>query len=134
MTYLSRLLSLCALFAVSAADAFAQGGGAPANPASPPPPNDIFFSLFLPAAVVSFVIFHYLVIKPQARKQKEQSDLLSNLKKNDAVVTSGGIIGRVAAIEKDYILLESGSNCRIKIERSHIAKRFESESSEKSAA
>lgn len=127
------MLSL-SLFCLIPISAFAQGAPVAVGQVPPPSMNEIFFNLFLPAGLVSFVIFHWLVIRPQTRKLKEQNDLLNALKKNDAVVTSGGIIGRVAGIEKDYILLESGNNSRIKVERTHIAKRFESETSEKSAA
>lgn len=72
-----------------------------------------------------FLIFYLLVMRPQQRKLKAQQDLLSNLKKGDNVITSAGIIGRVAGVESDHVVLEVAPNVRVKVETAHIAKRKE---------
>jgi preprotein translocase subunit YajC len=83
------------------------------------------FMSMLPLFAMVFLIFYFLVIRPQEKKLKEQKQFQESLKKGDQVVTSGGIIARVAGIEKDTILLEISSNTRLKIESSHVLKRFD---------
>jgi len=80
--------------------------------------------------IIVGAIFWFLVLKPQQDKLKAQQNLLSALKKGDAVVTSSGIIGRVAAVEKDHILVEIANNVRVKFEPSHIARKPEKETKE----
>lgn len=94
------------------------------------------FMALLPMLCIVFLIFHLMVLGPQQRKLKAHDALVKTLKKGDLVLTSSGIIGRVAGIEKDYILLEVASNVKVKIQHSHISKLIDKEekSSEKSAA
>lgn len=65
-----------------------------------------------------------MVLRPQEKKLKAQQELLQNVKKGDEIVTDGGIIGRVAGDGKDYILLDIGSNAKIRVEKTHISKRY----------
>ncbi len=88
----------------------------------------------LPMFVVVFLIFYFLVMRPQAQKLKTQNDMLAALKRGDHVVTSSGMMAKVAGVEKDYVLLEVANNVRIKFEPGHIAKRLEKQDAEKSAA
>jgi len=62
---------------------------------------------FLPL-VVMFVVFYFLLIRPQQKRQKDLSEMVKNMKKGDRVVTSGGIIGTVAGIQNDYVVLKVG--------------------------
>ena len=62
---------------------------------------------FLPL-VFMFVIFYFLLIRPQQKRQKELSQMIQDIKKGDKVVTSGGIIGTVAGIQNDYVILKVG--------------------------
>lgn len=82
-------------------------------------------SKMLPMFAFVFLIFYFLVLKPQQDKLKVQKAMLESLKKGDAVVTNSGIFGRVAAIEKDFILLEVSNNVKIKLEAAAITKRVE---------
>ena len=81
------------------------------------------FSKMMPMFAIVFLIFYFMVIKPQQTKLKAQEDLLKDLKKGDMVVTSGGIVARVAGIEEDCVLLDLSNNVRLKVEKQHIAKR-----------
>ena len=55
--------------------------------------------------VLMFVIFYFLLIRPQQKKQKEHRNMLQNLKKGDKVITSGGLYGIVVKVtEKDVVL------------------------------
>lgn len=62
---------------------------------------------FLPL-IFMFVIFYFLLIRPQQKRQKELNKMIQELKKGDRVTTSGGIIGTVAGIQDDYVVLKIG--------------------------
>ena len=75
---------------------------------------------FLPIILI-FVIFYFLLIRPQQKRSKEHRGLLSNLKVGDNVLTSGGIYGRITGIRDDVITLEISDKVRVKVNRGHIA-------------
>ena len=75
--------------------------------------------------VMVYMIFHFLVIKPQKAKLTEQQNLLNTLKRGEQVVTSGGMLAKVAGVEKEYVLLELAPNIRVKFEPGHISKRLD---------
>ena len=59
--------------------------------------------------LVGFMVIFYLMIwRPQAKRAKEQKNLLSNLQKGDEVVTSGGIAGKITKVTDDFVVIESG--------------------------
>lgn len=58
--------------------------------------------------IVMFVVFYFLLIRPQQRRQKELNQMIQNLKKGDRIVTGGGIIGTIAGIQNDYVILKVG--------------------------
>lgn len=108
-----------------------------ALPPGAPPGEPSFMQLLsamAPMLLVVFLVFHFMVLRPQSLKLKAQENLLVGLKKGDNVTTSSGIIGRVAGIEKEYILLEVAPNVRIRVERNHISKAVEKPGAEKTAA
>jgi len=71
--------------------------------------------------ILIFVVFYLLLIRPQQRKAKEHRVMLENLKKGDAVITQGGIYGKVAAISDQVVTLEIADKVRVRVARSHIA-------------
>ena len=71
--------------------------------------------------VIMFVIFYFLLIRPQQKKAKQHQQFLSDLKKDDMVVTTGGIHGKVTGMTDNIITLEIAPNVRIKVSRSGIA-------------
>lgn len=92
--------------------AFAQTGQAPSGPST--------LVSFIPLILV-FVIFYLLLIRPQQKKVKEQREMLGRLKKNDEVMTSGGIYGKVVALSDTVVTLEVAPNVRIRVSRPQIA-------------
>lgn len=68
-----------------------------------------------------FLIFYFMIIRPQQKRAKEKEKMLSNLEKGDKVLTSGGIHGIVSGLEEKTALLQISDNVKIKIERSAIA-------------
>jgi preprotein translocase subunit YajC len=75
---------------------------------------------FLPFVLI-FVVFYFLLILPQQRKQKKHKALLEALKKGDRVLTTGGLLGTVAALNKDVVTIQVADNVRIKVRREYIA-------------
>ncbi|HWO42106.1 MAG TPA: preprotein translocase subunit YajC [Candidatus Eisenbacteria bacterium] len=75
---------------------------------------------FLPLILV-FVIFYFLLIRPQQKKTKEHQQMLSRLKKNDEVMTAGGIYGKVTNLTDTVVTLEVAPNVRIRVHRPHIS-------------
>lgn len=68
-----------------------------------------------------FVIFYFLIIRPQNKKQKETKRMLSALKKGDRVSTAGGIRGTIASIKEDVVVLKVDGNTKIEFNRSAIS-------------
>ena len=77
---------------------------------------------FLPLILI-FVIFYFLLIRPQSKKAKEHKQLLDNLKKGDKVMTTGGIYGVIEDIDANAVVLKVGikDDVKIKVNRSYIA-------------
>lgn len=73
---------------------------------------------FLPL-ILMFVIFWFLLIRPQQKRAKAHKLMLSELKRGDQVVTSSGIIGRILELDNEQVLLESGDS-KLKISRAAI--------------
>jgi preprotein translocase subunit YajC len=92
--------------------ALAQGGAAAAGP-------PILVQL-LPF-VGLFAVFYFLIIRPQQQKQSQHTTMLANLKKNDEVVTSGGLHGRIMTLADDVVTLEIAPNVRVRVSRPQIA-------------
>lgn len=88
----------------------------------------------LPLLPVFILLFMMIVVWPQRREQKKRDEFYSGLKKNDRVVTIGGIIGTVANISADgkEITLKVDDNTRIKFTRAGIAHKLEADKDEAS--
>jgi preprotein translocase subunit YajC len=71
--------------------------------------------------VLIFVVFYFLLIRPQQQKAKEHKTLLANLKRNDDVITSGGLYGKVMALTDKVVTLEIAPNVRVRVDRPQIA-------------
>ncbi len=75
---------------------------------------------FLPL-ILMFVIFYFLLIRPQQKKQREHADMISKLQKGDRVVTAGGMIGEIQTLQDDYVVLKVGDqNTKIEVLKSAI--------------
>jgi len=103
----------------------AQGGAPPLG----------LFQMFLPILLI-FVIFYLLLIRPERKRQKRQQqryeEMLENLKKNDRVVTKGGVHGVVKAVRPDDVLLlvDESNNTRLRFEKRSIGRVISKEEGE----
>lgn len=93
--------------------AYAMGGDAIAGGAKG-------MGAFIPL-ILMFVIFYFLLIRPQQKRAKEHKEVLKNLRKGDTVVTSGGIHGRITGLTDTIATLEIADKVRIKVSRGQIA-------------
>ncbi|MGB4521155.1 MAG: preprotein translocase subunit YajC [Candidatus Omnitrophota bacterium] len=71
--------------------------------------------------VLIFVIFYFMLIRPQKSKEKEHQKMLSNLNKNDEVVTSGGIHGTIVNVKDKTVVLRIDENVKLEIDKNCIA-------------
>jgi preprotein translocase subunit YajC len=59
--------------------------------------------------VVIFVVFYFLLIRPQVKRQKEHKSMVDALNKGDEVVTAGGIVGKITEIADQYVTVQVAS-------------------------
>jgi preprotein translocase subunit YajC len=83
-----------------------------------PEPNPVVSLLPL---IMIFFIFYFMISKPQKARQKEHENMLKNLKKNDDVVTTGGIHGTIVDVKDKTVVLKVDDNTKILVEKSAIA-------------
>jgi preprotein translocase subunit YajC len=87
-------------------DAVAQTGAAGAGG----------FMSFLPM-IALFVIFYFLLIRPQQKRQKEHKSMVSGLAKGDEIVTMGGMLGKITAVGDNFVTVEIAKGTEVKIQR-----------------
>jgi preprotein translocase subunit YajC len=90
-------------------NAWAQAGGQ----------GDPLFS-FLPLIVI-FVLFYFLLIRPQTKKQKEHRQMIEALGSGDEVVTGGGLLGKITAVGDQFVTVEFADGVTLKVQKHTIA-------------
>ena len=94
------------------ASAHAQDAGGAA-----PPGGDLFQIAFL---IGLFVLFYFIAIRPQRKRQKEHTDMVSALGKGDEVVTTSGILGKITSLDDHYVVLNVTDKVDLKFQRVHV--------------
>jgi preprotein translocase subunit YajC len=92
--------------------AFAQATGATSQ-------SDTLLT-FLPMVAI-FVVFYFLLIRPQQKKQKEARAMLDALEKGNEVVTAGGVLGRIVKLDEQYVTVEVAPNTQMIVQRGAIS-------------
>ena len=92
-------------------DAWAQAGGDAGGG---------LFSL-LPLVVI-FILFYFLLIRPQQKRAKQHKEMVTALKKGEEIVTNGGLLGKVTDLDDNFITLEIASGLNAKVQRQSVAK------------
>jgi preprotein translocase subunit YajC len=77
-------------------------------------------SSLLPFLLI-ILVFYFLILRPQQKRQKERQKLLESVKKGDRVITSGGLHGTVEGVEDKTVLVKIADNTKVKVERSAVA-------------
>ena len=84
-------------------------------------PNNLLTSLLLPMSLV-FVIFYFLLLRPQQKKVKDHAELVKNIRRGDTVVTTGGLVGKVTkVVDDDQIEFEISDGVRVRQMRQMIS-------------
>ena len=81
------------------------------------PPTD--FMSFLPFIII-FVLFYFMLIRPQMKQAKTHKLMIESLKKDDEVVTNGGVLGKVVKIKDQFVTLEITSGTQMHIQKQSI--------------
>lgn len=71
--------------------------------------------------VLIFVVFYFLLIRPQQKRAKEHKNMIDNLKKGDKIITSGGIYGVIESVGANTVTLKIGENVKVKLGKTYIA-------------
>jgi len=79
---------------------------------------------FLPL-ILLFVIFYFLIIRPQQKQQKAHKEMLASLKKGDRIVTTGGLIAEVVKPEEDFIKIKINDDTIVRLDRAYVARKLE---------
>ena len=91
---------------------------AAANTASAEPASGLFS--FVMIAMI-FVLFYFMLIRPQNKRAKEHRDMINSLKKGDEIVTSGGLLAKVTALEEQYVTIKLAEGIEIKMQRNAVS-------------
>lgn len=91
-------------------DAMAQAGGAAGTGG---------FMSFLPM-IALFVIFYFLLIRPQQKRQKEHKNMVAGLAKGDEIVTMGGLLGKITKVDDNFISVEIAKDTEVKIQKASV--------------
>jgi len=75
---------------------------------------------FLPLIII-FVIFYFLIIRPQVKRAKEHKKLTESVQKGDEVITGGGLLGKVSDVNDSFVTLEIADGVEVKIQRQSVA-------------
>jgi preprotein translocase subunit YajC len=75
---------------------------------------------FLPLIII-FIIFYFLLIRPQMKRAKEHRKLVAELAAGDEVVTNGGLLGRITKVGESFVTVEITDNVQIRVQRHAIA-------------
>ncbi len=71
--------------------------------------------------VLMFVIFYFLLIRPQQKRAKEHKAMLEALKRGDEVITTGGIHGKITGVTDDVLTVEIAPNVKVRVSKSAVA-------------
>lgn len=91
-----------------------------AQPAASADPTTSMIMSVAPLILI-FIVFYFLLIRPQQAARKRHMEMIAALKKNDVVVTSGGLIGKVKSVADDEVRLELAPNVDVRVLRHTIA-------------
>lgn len=74
---------------------------------------------FLPLIVI-FVLFYFMLIRPQMKRAKEQKKMIDALQKGDEVITAGGLLGKITKIGEQFVSLEIADNVTIQVQKQTV--------------
>jgi len=88
--------------------------------AAAPAPGQPDLMSFLPLVLI-FVVFYFLLIRPQTKRAKEHKKMVEGLAKGDEVVTNGGLLGRITGVGENFVQLKVADNVEVKVQKQAVA-------------
>ena len=70
---------------------------------------------------VFMIVFYFFVIRPQQKREKKRKDMIAQLKKNDRVLTSGGIFGRVVDVKETFLVIKIGTDVKVEVSKDAVS-------------
>jgi preprotein translocase subunit YajC len=70
--------------------------------------------------IVIFVLFYFMLIRPQMKRAKDQKKMIETLQKGDEVITAGGLLGKITKVNEQYVSLEIADNVTIQVQKQTI--------------
>lgn len=92
-------------------DAWAQGAAEPSAQSG--------FASLIPLILI-FVIFYFLLLRPQIKRAKEHKKMVGSLSKGDEVVSNGGLLGRITKVDENFISLEIADGVVVKLQKAAV--------------
>jgi preprotein translocase subunit YajC len=83
------------------------------------PPSGGFMSLV--PLILLFLVFYFLLIRPQTKRAKEHKKMIETLAKGDEIVTNGGLLGKITELGDNFVVIEIALNTEVKLQRHAIA-------------
>jgi preprotein translocase subunit YajC len=71
--------------------------------------------------VLIFVVFYFLLIRPQSKRQKQHREMVKNLATGDEVVTAGGVLGKVTGVKEQFLIIEVANGVELTVQRHTIS-------------
>ena len=102
------------MFSLLISPAFAQ------TAATGPAGSESLFASLMPLVMI-FVIFYFLLIRPQQKKMKEHRHMQDSIRRGDKIVTAGGIIGTVTKVEEQILVVEIAEGVKVDVHRHTVA-------------
>lgn len=87
--------------------------------AAPGPQQDGTFSLFMIVAI--FVLFYFMLTRPQNKRAKAHRDLISKVQKGDEIITTGGLVAKVVSLDEQYIKISIAEGTEVNLQRSAVS-------------
>ncbi len=77
---------------------------------------------FLPLMIIMFAVMYFLIIRPQKQKEKKRQEMISNVRKQDKVVTAGGVHGVVVSVKENEVIvrIDDAKDVKIKVDKSAL--------------
>jgi len=97
-------------------DALAEAAPAAAGGAQQPGMLEAMFPF-----VILFIVFYFLLIRPQSKRAKEHKKMVETLSKGDEVLTQGGIYGKIVEVGEQHMVLELADNVQVKVQREAVS-------------
>jgi len=77
---------------------------------------------FLPLMIIMFAVMYFLIIRPQKQKEKKRKEMITNVRKQDRIVTAGGVHGVVVSVKKNEVIvrIDDAKDVKVKVDKSAL--------------